>query len=151
MKSSSLFSSLVGAFVSFAFVATAQAIEPPPSDVVLIDHTTVDRAFALGQPITINSSFKVQAGRRVMAGEAELHEHDTDIFYVLEGTATFVTGGTITEAKTTGPGETRGKGISQGVPRHLANGDVIVIPAGVPHCFTEVGGTFLYYVVKVTR
>jgi quercetin dioxygenase-like cupin family protein len=137
--------------LSTATAVAADPIPPPPTEVVTVDHTTVDRAFALGQPMIVNSSFRVQAGRRVMPGEVELHEHDTDIFYVLEGTATFVTGGKISEGKTTGPGETRGKAIIGGEPRHLVKGDVIVIPAGVPHWFTEVGGTFLYFVVKVTR
>ena len=129
----------------------AFAIDPPPADVVVIDHATVERAFALGQPMLANTLFKVQAGRRVMAGQVEVHEHDTDILYITEGTATFVTGGTTSEPKTTGPGETRGKAIVGGVIHHLVKNDVIVIPAGVPHWFSEVNSTFLYYVVKVTR
>lgn len=143
----STFSIVIATSTAFA----ADPIPPPPTEVVVVDHTTTERAFALGQPMIVNSSYRVQAGRRVMPGEVEVHEHDTDIFYVLEGTATFVTGGKVSDPKTTGPGETRGKAITGGEPRHLVKGDVIVIPAGVPHWFTEVGGTFLYFVVKVTR
>ena len=70
---------------------------------------------------------------------------------MVEGSATFVTGGTLVEPKESGPGEIRAKNITGGVERHLTKGDVIIIPKGVPHQFTAVEGTFLYYVVKVTQ
>ena len=139
------------AVASFGFVRLAVAAEPPPADVVQIDHGKVEAAFAQGLPLMANSSYKISAGRRVTAGNAELHTQDTDIFYVVDGTATFVTGGSVVEPKDTGPGEIRGQAVTGGVAHHLAKGDVIVIPKGVPHQFTEVGGTFLYYVVKVTN
>jgi quercetin dioxygenase-like cupin family protein len=53
--------------------------------------------------------------------------------------------------KATKPGEMTAKSITGGVEHHLQRGDVIVIPSGVPHQFTEVSGTFLYFVVKVTK
>ena len=62
-----------------------------------------------------------------------------------------MTGGTLVEPVTAGPGETRGKAITGGTTRHLQKGDVIVIPKGVPHWFTEVSNPFLYFVVKVTE
>jgi len=129
----------------------AAAAEPPPTDVLQIDHAKVDAAFASGSMVTANSSFKVLAGRRTAPGLVEIHEHDTDIFYVLDGTATFVTGGTAVDPRPTAPGEIRAKEMTGGEPHQLVKGDVIVIPAGVPHQFTAVSGTFLYYVVKVTR
>ncbi len=45
---------------------------------------------------------------RTQGGEAELHTTDGDIFYVVEGSATFLVGGTIAGAHETAPGETRG-------------------------------------------
>ena len=139
------------ALLAFGSVHIAHAAEPPPTDVVLIDHAKVDSAFAQGKPLLINSDFKVSAGRRDAPGLAEIHEEDTDIFYIVEGKATFVTGGTVVEPKPTEPGEIRGPRITGGTARHLVKGDIIVIPKGVSHCFTEVSGTFLYYVVKVTH
>ncbi len=139
------------AVFSFGFACLALAVEVPPTGVVQFDHAKVEGAFAQGLPLLANSSYKVSAGRRVTGGTAELHEHDTDLFYVVEGSATFVTGGTLVEPKESGPGEIRAKGITGGAERHLAKGDVIVIPKGVPHQFTAVEGTFLYYVVKVTQ
>jgi len=146
MKSSALI-----ALLALGLVSRVVAVDAPPADVVLFDHAVVDNAFAKGLPLLINSSYKIQAGRRVMPGKVELHEHDTDIFFVTEGSATFVTGGTLEGGKTTKPGEILGEKITGGVTRQLSKGDVIVIPAGVPHWFTEVNGTFVYFVVKVTK
>jgi glc operon protein GlcG len=131
--------------------AAADTIGAPPTDVVIFNHVQVDDAFAKGLPLSLNSSFKISAGRRVMPGTVELHARDTDILYVTEGTATFITGGTITEAKPSGPDEVRGVAITGGVTHHLTKGDMIIVPAGVPHWFSEVKGTFLYLVIKVTR
>ncbi len=71
------------------------------------------------------------------------------MFYILQGSATFVTGGKMVEPKTTAPGEIRGSGIEGGESHTLSKDDVIVIPAGVPHWFKDVQGLFLYFVVKV--
>lgn len=131
---------------------SALAANLPPKDVVVFNRAQVDAAFAKGGPILVNSSYKIQAGRRVTApGQVEVHERDTDIFYIVEGTATIVTGGQPEGGKTTGPGEIRGEKISGGTRRALAKGDVIVIPRGVPHWFTEVSNPFLYFVIKVTE
>ena len=67
----------------------------------------------------------------------------------MEGTATFVTGGTAVEAKEIAPNEIRGLRIDGGDTRQLIKGDVIIVPNGVPHWFKAVGGTFLYYTIKV--
>jgi len=148
-KTSALVALLISVFAGRAFAADAAAA--PPTDVVLLDHTRVDGAFAKGMPLLINTRYKVQAGRRVVPGNVEIHTNDADIFYITEGSATFVTGGTAIDAKTISSGELRADKLTGGTPHRLAKGDVIVIPAGIPHQFTEVGGTFLYFVVKVTK
>lgn len=110
----------------------------------------VSAAFAKGMPLTENGAYKVHASRRTEAGMAEVHVKDTDIIYMLEGTATLVTGGNVVEAKTTAQDEIRGKAISGGETRKITKGDVIIVPAGTPHWFKEVQGPVLYYVVKVS-
>ena len=72
------------------------------------------------------------------------------IFIIVEGEATFVTGGTMVDGKTIAPDELRGRTIEGGETRQLAKGDVIIVPNGVPHWFKEISGPFLYYTVKVT-
>src|SRR4051812_39964439 len=118
--------------------------------VILIGHDKVAEAFAQGGPLLSTNNFKVQAGHRTGPGEVELHERDTDIFYITEGSAVFVTGGNFTGGKTISPGETRAQKINGGEEHKLTKGDIIVIPKGVPHWFKEIDGTFNYFVVKVS-
>jgi len=107
-------------------------------------------AFAKGRPLVETGAYKVHASRRDAPGQAEVHTADTDIFYVLDGTATIVTGGEATELKETAPHEKRGAAIRGGTAQRLVKGDVLIIPSGVPHQFTGVQSPFLYYAVKVT-
>jgi len=147
MKSKVIFSLLAVCSVITAFAAD----ESEKTGVIHLDHEKVAAAFAKGGGILATNNFKVQAGRRTGPGEVEIHDFDTDIFYILEGTATFVTGGKAVEPRKIGPGESRAKEITGGQERHLAKGDVVVIPTGVPHWFKEVDGLFLYYMVKVSK
>ena len=66
-------------------------------------------------------------------GEAEIHEKFADIFYVLDGATTLVTGGKVVGARITAPGETRGDTIEDGTRQELKVGDVAHVPAGLPH------------------
>lgn len=112
------------------------------------DHDTVAAAFAKGQPLLEVPGYKVHASRRDAPGEAEVHLFETDVFYILEGEATFVTGGTMVDPKEVEPGQIRGAAIEGGVEHELTKGDVIVIPHHEPHWFKEVTAPFLYFVVK---
>ena len=134
-----------------ALVLLVGATESPKPHVIKLDHEIVAMAFGKGEGLLATNNFKIQAGRREKAGEVEVHEFDTDIFYILEGTATFVTGGSVIEPRTTTPGETRGREIRGGETQELVKGDIIVIPTRVPHWFKAVRGPFLYYVVKVSK
>lgn len=98
-------------------------------------------------------NYKVIAGRHDTPGKAELHTRDTDVFYIVDGTATFVTGGKIVDPKITAPEEVRGSAIDGGEAHLLNKGDVIVIPPGTPHWFKAVQAppTFLYFVVKIRQ
>jgi glc operon protein GlcG len=113
------------------------------------DRDRVAAAFVKGAVLFDNSDkYMVHASRRDKAGQVEVHERDADIIYVLGGTATFVTGGTIVDGKTVAAGEIRGVDVTGGETRQIATGDVIIVPAGTPHWFKEVPGPLTYYVVK---
>ena len=98
-----------------------------------------------------SDKYMVHASRREQPGMAEVHTKDADIVYVLEGTATLVTGGGAVNLKPIAADEFRGEKIDGGETRQLAKGDVIIVPAGVPHWFKEVSNPFLYYVVKAAK
>jgi mannose-6-phosphate isomerase-like protein (cupin superfamily) len=116
-----------------------------------IPSAEVQASLEKGSPLIDHSgrNYAVITGKRDKAGTAELHEKDTDVFYIVDGTATYVTGGKMIDGKSTAPGEVRGSGIEGGDTRQLSKGDVLIIPAGVPHWFKEVQGPFHYFVVKV--
>lgn len=147
MNSKLLFS-LIASTVLLTVIAADRANK---SLIIHLDHQMVDAAFAKGNPLLATNNFKVLAGRRTGPGEVEIHERDTDIFYIVEGSATFVTGGEVIDQRSSGPGEMRAKALVGGEEHQLNKGDVIVIPNGIPHWFKEVNGKFLYYVVKVSK
>jgi cupin len=116
-----------------------------------IGHDQVQAAFAKGMPLIEVGDYKIHASRREAPGLAEIHTRDTDIAYVLQGSATLVTGGFAIDVKKIGPEELRGSGIRGGQTRQLNVGDVVVIPNGTPHSFKYVTSPFLYYVIKVRQ
>lgn len=131
----------------FALAAARGVSETAP--VVHYERSRVADAFAKGAVLfDASAKYMVHASRREKPGVAEIHLEDADIIHVLEGQATLVTGGKVPEAKPVADGELRGPAIEGGEVRQLSQGDVIVIPAGVPHWFREVTNPFLYYVVK---
>jgi len=115
-----------------------------------IDAQHVASAFAKGQPSLETVGYKVHASRRIESGQAEIHTLDTDVIYVVDGSATLVTGGKAVDAKEIAPNEIRGTKIEGGEAHQIAKGDVIVIPKGVPHQFTAVTGELHYFVCKPT-
>lgn len=122
-----------------------------PVKITYLQAERVKAAFERGEPLLEVAEYKIHASRREKPGLAEVHELETDIVYVLEGSATFVTGGSVQDAKNTAPNEIRGRGIQGGSTQRIRKGDVVVVPAGTPHWFKEVDGPVLYYVVKVIR
>ncbi len=127
-----------------------------PSAVTYIESKKVSDAFSKGAVLIgseehmmhASRNYMVHASRREAPGVAEIHTWDTDVIYVLEGSATLVTGGTAVDPKEISPGEIRGKEIIGGESREIGKGDVIIIPNGVPHWFKKVQAPFLYFVVK---
>jgi mannose-6-phosphate isomerase-like protein (cupin superfamily) len=120
--------------------------------VMHFDAAKVNAAFEKGSPLFPGgdeSHYQILTARRDKPGQSELHDKFTDVIYVVEGTATFVTGGEIVNGTTTAVGEIRGESIKGGTTRKLAKGDVIVVPNSTPHQFVEVNPPFLYLVVKV--
>ena len=131
-----------------AMVAAA-AVSSGPAAVSYFPAANVTAAFDKGSVLfNEGRSYMVHASRREKSGQAEIHTQDADVIYVLDGTATMVTGGAAVGAKTIEPGELRGSAITGGETRELKKGDVMIVPAGVPHWFKEVTNPFLYYVVK---
>ncbi len=132
--------------------ALAAAVTRVPSPVSYFKADQVRAAFAKGSVLFDGEggrNYMVHASHRDAAGMAEVHQDDTDIIYVLEGTATLVTGGSVEGGSMTAPREIRGSAIRGGETRRIAKGDVLIVPNDTPHWFKEVSAPFNYYVVKV--
>jgi mannose-6-phosphate isomerase-like protein (cupin superfamily) len=131
--------------VFFLSVVTGQA------PATFVDHNTVAEAVGKGGVLTSGSDFRVQGGHRTTPSEVEVHDKETDIIYVTDGEATYVTGGTMIGGKVTAPGQLRGTSIQGGETHQLTKGDVIVIPAGTPHWTRDVRTSVSFYIVKVLK
>ena len=83
-------------------------------------------------------------------GGAEIHQNFADFFLVVQGSATLVTGGTVEDGKEVSPGEIRGTFVRNGTSMTLNPGDVVHIPATVPHqMLVPDGSTIIYFVIKI--
>jgi mannose-6-phosphate isomerase-like protein (cupin superfamily) len=137
---------------AWAQQAASAAAPPPPNDltkasymsaadvaagVAQLGNTRADIAFRVFHipPYTINA-----AHRAPVPNIASLHEAQAELFIVMEGTATMVTGGKIVEGTRNGTNIT-GTSIAGGTSQKLSKGDFLIVPAGVPHWFTNIAPT----------
>ena len=119
----------VGVYMSAAEVADAVAKLPknPLASVPV---------FKIG-PYNVNVEHRL--GTPAAAQAASVHDKDAELFLMLDGTATLVTGGTLVEGTKDGD-NWRGKGIEGGKAQKMSKGDFMLVPAGVPHWFTNIEG-----------
>jgi mannose-6-phosphate isomerase-like protein (cupin superfamily) len=134
-----------------ALLGAALLLAAAESGVTYVDHDKVAAALAKGGPLVGAPDLLVSGSHRDKAGQVEVHDKETDVIYMVDGEATFVTGGTMIGGKVTKAGQSLGTDIKGGDTHHLTKGDVIVVPAGVPHWFKEVPNSVSYYVVKVLK
>jgi mannose-6-phosphate isomerase-like protein (cupin superfamily) len=112
----------------------------------------IDAQKVASQSLGGHGNYSFMVAHREGSGVAEWHETQADIFFVQSGAATLVYGGEVVDAKTTAPHEKRGPSIKGGIEKKLAPGDVVTIPAKVPHQLKlDAGKEFTYFVVKVTQ
>ena len=136
---------IVALMFALAVVARADGV---PTVVTYVPHDKVTSTMAKGGPIINDHGLIVLAQRRG-AGEVEVHEKTNHVFIIVEGEATFVTGGTLVGAKDTAPGQKRAPNVEGGEVHHLTKGDVITIPAKTPHWFKDVPTkTIAYYAIN---
>lgn len=137
--------------ITMMTVTAAAALAAGAPSVTYVGHDKVTEALAKGGDLVKAPDLIVLGTHRAGPGQVEVHEKETDVMYVVDGSATFVTGGKVIGGKSTGPGQLRGKEIQGGETHHLSKGDVVVVPAGIPHWFQEVPSSIRYYVVKVLK
>ena len=87
-----------------------------------------------GAPYTVNMEY------RATVGPAAVHEREAEIFYIMEGTGTLVTGGKLVNETRTNPTNLTGPSVEGGLSRTVSKGDFILVPEGTPHWFSAFGG-----------
>ena len=128
--------------------AVSVAADGVPTVVTYVHHDKVTATMVKGGQIIDDHGLIVLANRRG-AGEVEVHEKTNHVFIIVEGEATFVTGGTLVDARDTASGQRRAPSVQGGEAHHLTKGDVITIPAKTPHWFKEVPTqTIAYYAIN---
>jgi mannose-6-phosphate isomerase-like protein (cupin superfamily) len=105
------------------------------------------------QPVVKSSGYTLNLEYRWpgLKAPASVHDADAEIFFVVEGTGTAVTGGTLENGKRTNPANMSGTGITGGQTRRLAKGDVLFVPASSPHWFDPVGGPLVLLSLHVQK
>jgi mannose-6-phosphate isomerase-like protein (cupin superfamily) len=139
-------------FLTAILVAAATSFALAEEPATYVDQAKVAEIFSKGGKLSSGSDFAASGARRTAPGQVEVHEKETDIFLITEGSATFVTGGKMIGGNLTKAGQWIGTNIEGGVVQQLKKGDFITIPAGTPHWFKEVPTSGItYYMVKVIK
>lgn len=98
-------------------------------------------------PYTLNLEYRMSG----LMAPASVHETEAEIFFVVEGTGTAITGGTLAGAKRTNPENLSGTGIDGGRTRKLAKGDVLFVPQNSPHWFSADNGPLVLMSLHLPR
>jgi mannose-6-phosphate isomerase-like protein (cupin superfamily) len=103
------------------------------------------------EPLLELGSYDGHLEYRPSVGPAAIHEKEAEIFYVIDGSATLVTGGKLVNEKRTNPSNLSGSAIEGGTPRNVAKGDFFLVPEKTPHWFSSINGVLVLFSVHVPR
>jgi mannose-6-phosphate isomerase-like protein (cupin superfamily) len=158
-------SALAVLFVAATSSGAAQTAPPPAVDITaaaakaFIDKLPKDRISDLPIRVADVGGYKVGVygvfrPRTVPGGSIRHDTSVTEIYYMLEGTGTLVTGGKIPDEKSTGtsPNTKRpnfgGTTIDGGVTRKVVPGDIVIIPGNVPHWWSTLDTDIRYLIFR---
>jgi mannose-6-phosphate isomerase-like protein (cupin superfamily) len=99
-------------------------------------------------PVKNDDHYRINIVRRTTAQGAIAHPDGTEVHHIVDGGGTLVTGGTIVRSTSAPARGSAGATIAGGISRHVAKGDVILIPAGTPHWYKDLDGTITYLEVR---
>jgi len=139
---------------------TSSGAHPPLPVVVLPGEDLADQLARLAAPakqagssggsLVKSGNLEIRLSVRTTNGGAEVHAHFDDLMIVQQGSATLITGGVVVDAQTSSNGETHGTRVEGGQSRQIEAGDVLIIPAGVPHqLLIPPGTTYSALVAKI--
>jgi mannose-6-phosphate isomerase-like protein (cupin superfamily) len=95
--------------------------------------------------------YAVSLEYREFIAPAALHETEAEVFYVVQGAATMITGGKLVNQTRTNAHNLTGTAIEGGTERTVAPGDFIMVPENTPHWFSSLHGKFVVMTFHVPR
>ncbi len=110
-----------------ALIAKSKAERKP-------DQANVNSRLLTFDPYSVNMEY------RGALGPGAVHEREAEVFYIIDGTATLITGGKLINETRTNPTNLSGTGVEGGITRTVSKGDFILVPEGTPHYFSAIGG-----------
>jgi mannose-6-phosphate isomerase-like protein (cupin superfamily) len=144
-------------------ISTAQAQQPAAATKTYSSAADVTALIAKakadhkdGQPTVIETILQLAPYRtnleyRTGVGPAAVHEKEAEMFYVIDGSATMITGGKLIEEKRTNAENLGGTGIEGGKSQPMAKGDFLIVPENTPHWFSAINGTLVLMSIHVPR
>ena len=103
------------------------------------------------QPIVGLAPYTASLEYRALVGPAAVHEKEAEMFYVIDGSATLMTGGKLVKETRTNAENLSGTGIEGGTPQSVAKGDFVIVPENTPHWFSAINGTITLMTLHVPR
>jgi mannose-6-phosphate isomerase-like protein (cupin superfamily) len=143
---------LAGGLVSAVAFRARTPVEQPKAQQPVQVVTAADMAALIAKqpkdsntftPFIQAAPFVVNMEHRVKSHPASVHERNAELFVVLEGSGTLVTGGALVGEKRTNEANLSGTAIQGGASRTVRKGDWVLVPEGVPHQFPTVAGLHL--------
>lgn len=153
----------LAALVALAVAATAPAHAQAPPDMKTYASSADVQALIANarkihkaeptiiQPILILTPYRASLEYRTATGPAAVHEKEAEVFYIIDGSATLTTGGTLVDEKRQNATNLGGSGITGGQARTVSKGDFIVVPENTPHQFTDIKGELIQMSLHVPR
>lgn len=105
----------------------------------------------VAEPMLELGSYDGHLEYRASVGNAAVHEKEAELFYVIDGSATLVTGGKLVNEKRTDATNLNGSAIEGGTPRNIAKGDWVLVPENTPHWFSPINGVVVVFSMHVPR
>ncbi len=151
--------------LSFVFATAAWAQEAPPAEAMKLFLSSADVAALAAkakserkenQPLVSErilhlAPYNANLEYRASVGPAAVHEKEAEVFYVIDGSATMITGGRLVDEKRTNAENLAGTAIQGGMRRVVAKGDFIIVPENTPHWFSAIEGTITLMTLHVPR
>jgi mannose-6-phosphate isomerase-like protein (cupin superfamily) len=105
----------------------------------------------VSQPIVQLAPYRANLEYRPAVGPASIHEKEAELFYVIEGAGTLMTGGKLVNEKRTNAENLSGTALEGGTPQAVSKGDVFIVPENTGHWFSEIKSPIVVMSLHVPR